>query len=42
MTSSDLRPKSVYVRNYVRWRFERLEHVCDHYRSHPNQLDLFH
>lgn len=35
------RPRSVYVRAYVRWRFAKLEHVCQHYRSHPNQLELF-
>lgn len=42
MTSSDHHLKSVYVREYVRWRFGRLENVTDHYRSHPNQLELFH
>lgn len=41
MTSSDHWPKSVYVRPYVRWRFERLENVTDHFRSHPHQLELF-
>lgn len=42
MTSSEDRPRSVYVRPYVRWRFARLEHVTDHFRSYPHQLDLFH
>lgn len=37
-------PKVVHVRNYVRYRFGRWEHVCEHCRSFPNhyQLDLFH
>jgi hypothetical protein len=42
MTSSDHKPKSVYVRHYSRVRFNRIENVCQHYHSHPNQLDLFH
>jgi len=35
------RPKSVFVRMYVRVRFGRLENVSQHWRSHPNQLALF-
>lgn len=42
MISSDHRLKTVYVRPYVRWRFDRLEHVVDHYRGNPHQRDLFH
>lgn len=36
-----LRRKSVHVRAYVRFRFGRIENVCQHWRSHPNQLVLF-
>jgi len=36
-----LREKPVFVRAYTRIRFGRLEHVCAHYRSWPNQLTLF-
>jgi hypothetical protein len=35
------RPKSVHVRAYTRVRFGNLEHVCQHWRSHPGQLSLF-
>lgn len=35
------KPKNVFVRAYVRLRFGRLENVCQHWRSHPNQLPLF-
>ena len=35
-------PKGVTVRPYVRFRFDRIEHVCGHCRSYPNQLELFH
>lgn len=34
-------PKSVHVRQYVRFRFGRLESVCEHCRSYPGQLPLF-
>ena len=34
-------PMSVHVRNYVRFRFGRLENVCQHCRSLPGQLTLF-
>lgn len=34
-------PRSVYVRPYVRFRFGRLENVCEHCRSLPGQLTLF-
>lgn len=33
--------KSVYVRAYLRRRHGRWEHVCQHWRSHPGQLQLF-
>lgn len=35
------RLKSVFVCKYVRRRFGRIEHVCQHWRSHPGQLNLF-
>lgn len=35
-------PKAVHVRNYVRFRLGRWEDVCEHCRSYPGQLDLFH
>lgn len=28
--------KLVHVRSYVRIRFGREEHVCEHYRRYPN------
>ncbi len=34
------RPKVVRVRAYVRWRLQRLEAVCAHWRSMPYQLQL--
>lgn len=34
-------PKSVLVRAYTRMRFGRVENVCMHWRSYPNQLSLF-
>lgn len=33
--------KDVYVRQYTRRRFGRIESVCQHWRSHPHQLNLF-
>lgn len=33
--------KSVFVRAYVRFRFGRMENVCQHWRSYPRQLVLF-
>lgn len=30
--------KNVFVNAYVRFRFGRNEHVCQHWRSHPGQL----
>ena len=33
--------KSVFVRAYTRFRFGKLENVCQHWRSHPGQLTLF-
>ena len=38
---SYLRVKSVYVCSYTRRRFGRWEHVCQHWRSHPGQMNLF-
>lgn len=35
-------PKTVHVRAYIRFRFGRLENVCEHCRSCPGQGDLFH
>jgi hypothetical protein len=35
------KPKSVFVRTYIRFRYGRLENVCQHYRSYPGQLALF-
>ncbi len=35
------RLKSVFVRAYTRLRFGRRERVCEHWRSHPGQLELF-
>lgn len=35
------KPKSVFVRPYVRIRLGNLEHVCQHWRSYPGQLVLF-
>ena len=35
-------PKAVHVRPYVRFRRGRFEHVCEHCRSYPHQLDMFH
>jgi len=33
-------PKTVFVRAYVRFRFGKLENVCQHWRSHPGQLSF--
>lgn len=41
MLISTFKPLSVFVRNYVRVRFGKLEHVCQHYRSYPHQMPLF-
>lgn len=35
------RLKSVYVRQYTRFRWGKLEYVCQHWRSYPGQLALF-
>lgn len=32
------KPKTVHVRAYVRFRFNRNEHVIQHWRSWPGQL----
>jgi hypothetical protein len=32
--------KSVFVRAYRRTRFNREEHVCQHWRSMPHQLSF--
>lgn len=36
-----VRVKSVFVRDYFRFRLGRWEHVCQHWRSLPGQLSLF-
>ena len=33
-----MRLRDVFVRNYVRFRFNRWENVRQHWRSHPGQL----
>ena len=33
--------KDVFVTQYMRFRFNRWEHVSQHWRSHPHQLSLF-
>lgn len=38
MGSAYLKPKSVFVRAYRRFRFGRLESVIQHYRSLPYQM----
>ena len=35
-------PKGVHVRCYVRFRFDKWENVCEHCRSYPGQMELFH
>ena len=35
------RVKSVFVRAYRRFRLGKWESVCQHFRSHPGQLELF-
>lgn len=35
------RLRSVFVRAYIRFRLGKLENVCQHFRSHPGQLELF-
>jgi len=34
-------PRGVHVRPYIRFRFGKLEHVCEHCRSYPGQMNLF-
>ncbi len=41
MLISSFKPKNIFVRMYVRFRFGKLEHVCQHWRSYPGQLALF-
>jgi hypothetical protein len=33
-------PKAVHVRSYARFRFGRVENVCEHCRHYPGQLEL--
>jgi hypothetical protein len=33
--------RSVFVHAYTRFRFGRRESVCQHWRSHPGQMQLF-
>jgi len=35
MNSNSLQAKTVFVHSYIRVRFSRLEHVCEHYRRRP-------
>lgn len=35
-------PKGVHVRQYARFRFGKWESVCEHCRSYPCQMELFH
>lgn len=35
------RVRGVHVRAYTRFRFNRTENVCSHWRSYPQQLTLF-
>ncbi len=32
--------KSVFVNAYRRFRFGKWEDVCQHWRSHPDQMDF--
>lgn len=41
MIRDSFKVKGVHVRAYVRFRFGRLEDVCQHWRSYPGQLVLF-
>ena len=41
MLISTFRPLTVFVRAYIRFRLGKLEHVRQHFRSHPHQLPLF-
>ena len=41
MLISSFRPLTVFVRDYIRYRFFKWEHVRSHYRSWPHQLELF-
>ena len=36
-----IRWRSVFVHAYIRFRFGRRESVCQHWRSHPGQMQLF-
>lgn len=40
MASAYFKSKGVFVRQYVRLRFGKIEHVCQHWRSHPGQLSF--
>lgn len=40
MAYSYLKPKSVFVRAYSRFRFGKMELVCQRWRSTPQQLFL--
>ena len=40
MASAYAKTKSVFVRAYRRFRFGKLEFVCQHYRSMPYQYSL--
>jgi hypothetical protein len=40
MAYATFNPKNVFVRAYVRFRFGKLENVCQHWRSAPYQYTL--
>lgn len=40
MAYAYLKSKSVFVRAYIRQRFGRIEHVCQHWRSAPHQYSF--
>jgi len=41
MVAVSSKPRNVFVRAYVRFRYGRVENVCQHYRSAPHQYVLF-
>ncbi len=40
MNIRNWRPKQVHVSAYTRFRFGRLENVCQHWRSWPGQYEF--
>jgi hypothetical protein len=41
MRYSTVKPQTVFVHDYMRFRFMRWEYVRQHYRSPPGQMCLF-